>query len=163
MKTIKITDEMYEFLINLSHELNTQNNRFTATPYIFQIQDEEEFSVGEGVGEVAWFYDGTIIRTEDEIKEVIFEYIGWDINNESDEESYAKMDWYDKEEILHENFQKIYMSTRNVYINAFLTEKACVKHIELNKHHYKKPIDYLSHAFRNPELEKVLEFLKTLK
>jgi hypothetical protein len=163
MKTIEIADEMYEFLINLSNELNTQNNRATATPYFFQIQDEEEFSVGEGQGEVGWFCDGTIIRTQDEIKEAIFEYKGWEIGCKSDEKSFAKMKCYDKENILEENYRKIYTSSRNVYINAFLTEKACKKHIEANKHHYKKPIDYLSYAFRNPELEKVLEFLKTLK
>lgn len=43
--------------------------------------------------------------------------------------------------------------------NAFLTEKACKEHIKLNKHHYNEPADYLMHAFRNPELEKLMEFI----
>ena len=42
MKTINVSDEMYEFLINLSEEINKQDNRSTAMPYFFQIQTSEE-------------------------------------------------------------------------------------------------------------------------
>lgn len=45
MKTIKINDEMYEFLMNLSKELNTQNHRATAMPYFFQISSIQSITV----------------------------------------------------------------------------------------------------------------------
>ena len=38
MKTIQVTDEMHDFLINISKELNTQSHRATAMPYFFQVQ-----------------------------------------------------------------------------------------------------------------------------
>ena len=38
MKTIKISDEMYAQLMELSKEINTQNHRHTQMPYIFQIE-----------------------------------------------------------------------------------------------------------------------------
>ena len=57
-------------------------------------------------------------------------------------------DWYE-----------IYQEEGHTYKNAFLTEKACKEHIQANNYHYSKPIDYLSLAFRNPELEKVMQFI----
>ena len=45
------------------------------------------------------------------------------------------------------------------YTNAFLTEKACKRHIEQNSYHYNEPKDYLSSANRNYELELVFQFL----
>jgi hypothetical protein len=40
--------------------------------------------------------------------------------------------------------------------------KACKKHIECNSHHYNEPVDYLSYASRNPELEMVQKFIMGL-
>ena len=162
MKTIQVSDETYEFLMNLSKELNTQDHRATAMPYFFQVQDEEEISVGQGQGEEGWYCDGTVITTEEEIKEAIFEYKDWEIGNEEHEKQFAEIDWLDKEMILEENYRKVYVSTQKVYTNAFLTEKACKKHIESNGHHYHNPMDYLSYASRNPELEMLLKFLYQL-
>ena len=51
----------------------------------------------------------------------------------------------------------------HVYLNAFLTERACREHIATNRHHYENPVDYLSYGFRNPELEKVLEILSKIE
>jgi len=44
-------------------------------------------------------------------------------------------------------------------ICPIVAEKACKEHIEQNHYHYNNPKDYLVHAFRNPEMETVLEFL----
>jgi hypothetical protein len=131
MKTIEVTDEMYDFLINLSKELNTQDHRATAMPYFYQIQTKEQVAVPEGCGIMAWHQDGSLIETDEEIDTVVFE-------------------WKD-ESVPFEDKEKLE--------NAFLTEKACKKHIELNYYHYCKPVDYLNHAFRNPELEQVLKFI----
>lgn len=159
-KKIEVTDEMYGFLMNLSNELNAQDHRCTATPYFFQIQEKKEIPTAEGYGETVWVCDGEIhLRTDEDIKEAIFEYKEWDLKSKEDNEKFEALFEYDIEEILRNNYQKFDITTENSYSNAFLTEKACKEHIERNGYHYKNPQDFLTHAFRNPELEKVFEFL----
>ena len=52
MKIIEIEDEMYEFLMNLSKELNTQDHRGTAMPYFFQIQTKEKVAAPDEIATV---------------------------------------------------------------------------------------------------------------
>ena len=160
MKTIKVTDDMYEFLMDLSKELNTQNHRCTATPYFFQIQETKEIPTAEGNGETVWVCDGEIcLRTDEDIKAAVFEYKEWNLESEEDNKKFEELYEYEIEEILENNYNKYDITTENVYTNAFLTEKACKQHIKANSYHYKQPQYFLTHAFRNPELEKVFEFL----
>ena len=56
-------------------------------------------------------------------------------------------------------FRVVNYDYENRLENAFLTEKACEEHIRINKHNLRQPQSYLSHAFRNPELEQVLSFI----
>jgi hypothetical protein len=160
MKTINVSDEMYDFLIELSRELNTQNHRATQMPYFFQIQTKEEVPAAVGCGIQAWYCDGSKIETDEEIMETIFEYKGWDLESKEDIDKYNQCFLYEIEVMLENiGFRKVYYELSEKYENAFLTEKACREHIVANKHHYCEPIDYLSYAFRNPELEKVMQFL----
>ena len=160
MKNIKVSNEMHEFLINLSNELNTQNHRATQMPCFFQIQTKEEVPAMEGCGIEAWHYDGSKIETDDEIKETIFEYKEWDKESEDDNAEYNELTEYEIEAILEKiGFCKITYDITDRYENAFLTEKACKEHIRLNSYHYREPIDYLSYATRNPELEMVMKFI----
>ncbi len=53
MKTIQISDEAHKFLCNLMHEINTQDNRATASPYYFVVKEKEkqysrDLDIGEG-------------------------------------------------------------------------------------------------------------------
>jgi len=160
MKTIELTDETYNFLIELSKELNSQDHRSTAMPYFFQIQTQEEIQVPEGYGTEAWFYDGSKIETDTEIKETIFEYKGWDFDDDNDNKNYDILRDWEREEILEAaGYRKGNYDYTEKYQNAFLTAKACKEHILKNSYHYNTPVDFLSHAFRNPELEKVLKFI----
>jgi hypothetical protein len=162
-KNIEVSDEMYEFLINLSNELNTQDNRCTATPYFFQIQHKKERTTAEGCGETVWVLDGEIhLRTDEDIKKAVFKYKEWDLKNEEDKKKFDELHEYEIEEILENKYQKFDVTTDYIYSNAFLTEKACKQHIEANSHHYTEPRDFLTYAFRNPELKKVFEFLSGL-
>lgn len=159
MKTIQVTDEMYDYLMKLSSELNTQNHRGTAMPYFFQIQTKEEVPAAEGCSIEAWYYDGSKIETE-EIMETIFEYKEWNMESKEDVDKYNDFDSYEIEEMLEDmGFYKVNYEISEKYENAFLTEKACKEHIQANYYHYREPIDYLSFAFRNPELEMVFKFL----
>lgn len=153
MKIIQVSDEMHEFLMNLSNELNTQDHRSTAMPYIFQIQTQEEVPCADGNGTEAWYYDGSKIETEQEITDAIAEYAGIDAND-------VTTDDYQRGEILEEaGYRKFYYEMKEKLENAFLTSKACDEHIRLNAYHYNTPVNYLSHAFRNPELETLLKFV----
>ncbi len=156
MKTIEISDELYNKLIELSTNINNQSHRATAMPYFFQIQTKEQVPAPEGCGIEAWHQDGSMLETDEEINSSIYDYH----DGEMTEETIKELSYSEKEEMLEEaGWRKVNYDYKNKYENAFLTEKSCKKHIELNKHHYYKPVDYLSHAFRNPDLETVFEFL----
>lgn len=157
MKTIQVTDEMNEFLMNLSKELNTQDHRCTQMPYFFQIQTQEQVAAPEGQGTEAWHCDGSLIETDEEIKDVVFEWKEWD---EEKLDVYNMLEEYEIEEILEAaGWYKVHYDYKDKLENAFLTAKACDEHMKSNKHHYNSPVNYLSFAFRNPELEKVFQFL----
>jgi len=156
MKTIEVTDEMHEFLMNLSNELNTQNHRCTRMPYFFQVQTKERIAVPDGCGTEAWYCDGSLIETKDEIEEQVNELKGWD---ESTTE-FNFLEDYEIEEILEEaDWCKVNYDYRDNLENCFLTSKACDEHIRVNGHNLNSPVNYLSGSFRNPELEKVMQFL----
>lgn len=160
MKTIQVSDEMYKFLEDLSKELNTQDHRGTAMPYFFQIQTTEEVPAAEDCGVKVWVQDGSIaLRTDEDIKEAVFEYKEWDLDSEVDQRAYSELLSFEIDNILNKNYREVWVDEEKKYQNAFLTEKACKEHIRLNNYHYSNPVDYLSYAYRNPELEKVMEFL----
>lgn len=164
MKTIEVTDKMYDSLMELSEEVTTQDNRATAMPYFFQVQTKEKTPAFEGNGTKCWVYDGSEIETEEEIKEAIFEYKEWDLEEDIDIKTYESLSDFQREVILGSaGWQQYNYEITEKYSNAFLTEKACKKHIELNKHHYNNPVDFLSHAFRNPDMELIYGFLCSLQ
>jgi hypothetical protein len=155
MKIIEIEDEMYEFLMNLSKELNTQDHRGTRMPYFFQVQTTKQIAVPEGNGTEAWHYDGSLIETDEEIQNVVMEIEEFETIDE-----FNLLEDYEIEEILENNgWNKVWYDYDTELENAFLTSKACDEHIRVNRHNLKDPINYLSGSFRNPELETVLKFL----
>ena len=124
MKTIEVSDEMYDDLMALSKEMLLQDNRSTAMPHIFQIQTTEEVAAYEGCGTTKWIGDE---------------------GEEVDEDA--------------EDARSYQVTTEQRYQNTFFTAKACDEHIRLNHYHYKSPVCYLNHAWRNPEMDLVSKFL----
>lgn len=161
-KTIEVSDEMYDFLIELSKEINTQNNRMTRMPYIFQVQEKKEIYVPYGCGHEVWIHNHNelLLRNDDDIKDKIFDINEWNINDTEMQKKYDDIHECEIEGILIDNgFSKMHIDEECVYSNAFFTEKACKEHIESNRYNYRKPKDYLSAAYRNYEMEKIFEFL----
>lgn len=154
MKTIEVSDELHQKLMELSESINSQDNRATAMPYFFQIMTKEKRHVPDGCGIECWHYEDSTIETEEEINQTIADYLDCDIQQ-------AKiLDDYEKEATLEKaGWRKVNYDYEEKYQNAFLTERSCKEHIKLNHYHYNEPVDYLSHAFRNPDLETVYEFL----
>jgi len=147
---------MYEFLINLSKELNTQDHRGTRMPYFFQVQTKKQIAVPKGCGTEAWHYDGSLIETKKEIEEAVNEYKGWD---EATTE-FNHLEDYEIEDILESaGYVKVNYDYETELENCFLTSKACDEHIRVNGHNLKSPVNYLSGSFRNPELEMLMKFL----
>lgn len=155
-KLIKVSEEMYDFLMSLSKEVNSQDHRATAMPYIFQVETQEEVIAVEGNGSEVWVCDDSRLDTEEEITNSIAEH-------KEIEPHEVPTDWLERETILEEmGYRKIYLETKAVYQNHFFTEKACKEHIERNKHRYSEPECFLSHASRNPELEMLYTFITEL-
>ena len=153
MKTIEISDELHAKLIELSENINSQDNRSTAMPYFFQVMTKEKIYVAEGCGTECWASDGSTMETEEEITKFISEHKDIPIEDVTKDE-------YERKEILEEaDWRKVNYDYEEKFQNAFLTEKSCKEHIKRNGYHYSDPVDYLSHAFRNPDLELVYEFL----
>ena len=156
MKTIEVNDETYNFLMDLSKEINTQNHRGTAMPYFFQVQTKHKIAVPEGNGMVAWHYDGSLIETKEEIIQAIYDYHDGDLTKKAIKEM---SNWELESEMERAGYNKVNYDYEERLENSFLTEKACLQHIKDNKHNLSQPQDYLSYASRNPEMEKLLKFI----
>jgi len=160
MKTIEVTDEMYNSLMELSKEMTSQDNLGTRMPHMFQIRTKKEVAAHEGCGEEIWVNDeGDELRTVEEIAEYVEQYL----SDNDNQEQFKEMD---SDEILgflqdelNEGWRKVWVNIEYEYKNTFLTSKACQEHIDANHYHYNEPIVYLNHAWRNPEQEIVSKFL----
>ncbi|MFW5847294.1 MAG: hypothetical protein ACOCVF_00045 [bacterium] len=167
-KNIEVTDEMYEFLINLSREIKEQDNRATAMPYFFQVREIKEVAAHEGCGEERFYsskYE-TELRTDDDkvewIKENIDCFIGTMYEEEAKDVGVHTSTW-DLDTMLTElDFNKFYVDTDYKYSNVFFTSKACDEHIRINKHNLKYPVNYLNHAYINEEMDMIFKFLLEL-
>jgi len=168
MKTIEVTNEMHKALMELSKEMTTQDNRGTAMPHLFQVQETIEAPAHEGSGEeVFWSgeYELELRTTEDKtefIKEQGHTERASQWTDEIDEILNGDiMDDYTLDNIIVDDydFEKFYTEEKKVYSNAFFTSKGCDEHIRINGHNLRKPVNYLNHAFRNAEMELVSKFL----
>lgn len=162
MKTIEVTDEMYDKLMALATEMTTQDPRGTRMPHIFQIRTVEEVVAADGCGEEFWFDEEDVkLHDDEDIKEAVINIKGWDsLEKEDADKLYNELDGGDIEDILeNHDYKKVNIQEEYRYQNFFFTAKACKEHIKLNDYHYRQPVDYLSHAWRNPEMELVATFL----
>ena len=155
MKTIQVTDDLYDKLMEMSKKLNTQSHRATAMPYFFQVMETKRIygidSNYDSNGYV-WMKDScnTEPNREDMIERLMNEGLVIPETITDDE-----LDDFMEDA----GYEKVYYRNQKVFSNAFFTEDACKNHIKGNRHHYKEPTDFLTHGFRNPELELVQQFL----
>lgn len=168
MKIKNLTAEDVKFLKELKHELNTQDNRMTANPRFYQIQHDRFVASFDGDGnyfEAVYAGESLGIYTYDdegleELKDVLLADYDEEYSEDVEEINSLKLEKLDNDSLDLKCYGGDY---EHVYVNAFLTERACKEHIEANRHHYENPVDYLSYGFRNPELEKVLEILSKIE
>ena len=164
MKTIEVSDDMYDKLIALSNEINTQDHACTAMPYIIQVREEVKVPLvsEDACDGFIWYNADSDYRSDYDEKTIDvvkrdFEYKGV---NEPEKWEEQFPDKYSMEAYLEENgYDKRYYRNDHHLTNAFFSRKSCQNHISSNKHHYQNPKDYLSHCVRNPEMELVMSFL----
>ncbi len=157
-----LTEDDFNFLKELGRELKTQDTLYTAKPIFWQIQ-QKDIVVGVDYD----YSEGSCLIIGDEyemITDIVeaknFLIDNYDISarqlkhiNELEEiESFCN-----KREIQCKYTGYI---EKEKYDNAFLTRKSLEKHIELNHYHYKNPVRFCSAAWRNPELQRLLEIVE---
>ena len=150
---------MYNDLIELAKEYTTQDNRATAMPYLFQIQETKEVAAYNGCGETYWFCDeGGKVEYDDEESVII---MLWGCKTEKEaKEKYDELDDCEKDDIFEKNgYREFEVTTQQFYKNAFFTAKACKDHIQRNSYHYSQPTDYLNCSWRNPEMDLISNLL----
>lgn len=164
MKTIEISDEVYEKLVQLATEMTTQDPRGTRMPHIFQIRDWKKVYDWNLNGDTRiWIgdYDGEIETLEDLKEHLENNEISYDENELSElwdnDKDFGLPDWIEEN---CPDLKECSYSLEPFYVNSFLTAKCAQEHLDLNYYHYHSKADvYLNHAWRNPESELVSEFL----
>lgn len=173
MREIKVSDEVYDALMEISKEINKQDHRCTAMPYFYQVVDKRIVSA-DGESEFDGFY--FISNNDSELYVDVPNNNNYTLKNfledfkkafpweyEENRERLEELDedlWISELEYILDDFRIWYYQYITEYKNSFFTEKACKEHIKLNHYHYKHGwSDYMSHAWRNPEMEVVQKFL----
>jgi len=150
MPKIEISVESLDFVRGLMSAIDEQDNRCTASPYFYVIRDEEYRAVPEGCGdESRYMYDGESF-TYEQLKEMFSEEMSGMPFEDFLESHYVESYDVKKESMTPENH------------NVFFTEKACLRHLEQNRHHFRNPYSYVRHAFRNPEIENIFKVLREI-
>lgn len=170
MKTITLSDEDYEFLKDLQHELNTQETDHQADPRYWGVMETREVAVPEGCGD-PYIYMGDGVT--DTLEEAVA-YVDEIIRDYGSETAHT---WYEMDknfiddvaDFIHDHIDNtarvVYMEEKP-YIShetgAFLTKRACKKYIEKYGYNHSNPRTYGMTAYRNPELERLLNILKSI-
>ena len=169
MKTIRISDEDYEFLQDLQHELITQTSDGNADPVYWGVMETHDVGVPDGCGEPRIYLgDGQVEELEDAVA-FIGEYI-----DDEDNDAWNKVDKTDMDEVvLFCNDVVQWHEVKIVYVDkkseisrqtgAFLTKRACKEYIEHYGYNHTNPHTYAMTAFRNFELGRLLKILKTME
>lgn len=161
MKTIEVPDDIYDKLLEMSNEIKNQDCRCTAKPYFYQIRQKERIY---GI-EDDFYVDGYVWINGDKEGDVDSDRDSMIECLEGNDVSFDKESVDDDglNELMEENgYHKVNYMLIEKYENSFLTEKSCKEHIRMNHYHYESPVDYLNHAYRNPDMELIFRFLETL-
>lgn len=130
-----VQPSLKEQIAALIREINTQDNRATASPYYFVVQSKK-WVEGEGEEGKEVIFDDGLFTLEEWLA------LGPDYTQESWEKHHpfwVHAEWEDKE--------------------IFLTEKAALLFIRANRHHLKEPRTYVKHFWRNSQMETVMRAL----
>jgi hypothetical protein len=153
---IEIPDEDLQWLRAFTHELQTQDRHCTAAPVFFVVRTWRDYVGPSGFGDrevwVDMHDDPTTFESEEKARETMREE--WGLEGDELEERVKGLERFSMHEVArHEN--------------VFFTKKGYDEHMELNGHNYRAPSNkdpgfYVQHAFRNPEVKRLLEIVQRL-
>ena len=170
MKIIQISDEDYEFLKDLQHELNTQTNDGNADPVYWGVMETREVGVPDGCGdERIYLGDGGTETLEGAVA-----YVGSYVVDDEDMEAWNEVDKTNIDDVVTFCREKLGMPEVRVVdvekkseisrqTGAFLTKRACQQYIDRYGYNHSQPRTYAMTAYRNFEFERLLKFLKTME
>ena len=154
MQHLNLSKEAVDFLFDFANQIETQDNRATASPYYYQVRCIKEIAAPKGMTEEKAYYipEDAETWTEERLK-------AWCLNEGLDFDDYVE-----------QHCEEYSLQAVSDDKNIFFTKKGFDKHMELNGHNYrdyKRHYPYINCANRNPEikmlLETVLEVAKQLK
>ena len=152
-------------LIEIGKEIATQDNMATAHP-IFILFNWEQIPTKEDwarSSEDYYYLDHYECEEIGKTKEEMINYIG---NSDFLTDEIRGLDPDEIMEKANEygwNWEKIFYIEFKEYKNTFFTRKALEKHLESNRHHYDKPFIYCACLWRNPEMQKIRNYLMNLE
>jgi hypothetical protein len=159
--TINLPTELAASLQQLAAQYFEQDNCCTAMPLFFQIEDVIKLPCPEGYmdAEPIWYCDGDYVLWEDEdMREFLMD------NAETDYDAEIIESWSSHElnaGMISQGYEIVWQQEVKVRKNAFLTSEAAHKHLAANRHHYSpKAQVYCEYAFRNPEMELLVQVLQ---
>jgi len=146
---VEISEKSFEFLKRLIKEIDEQDNRCTADPYYYVIQEEKTLVCAPGCGDEMYYIHDGEGRTKEELME------NFDLISDGEFDDFICSNGVEEIEIEKKHDDA-------TLSNVFFTEKACHKHIELNHYHFNKPRSYVKHAWRNPEVESIFKAIREI-
>lgn len=170
MKIIQISDEDYEFLKDLQHELNTQTNDGNADPVYWGVMETREVGVPDGCGdERIYLGDGGTETLEGAVA-----YAASYLVDDEDMAAWNEVDKTNIDDVLEFYRETIGMSEARIVdvekkseisrqTGAFLTKRACQQYIDRYGYNHTQPRTYAMTAYRNFEFERLLKFLKAME
>ncbi len=173
MAKIELPQVDYDFLKDLQHELNTQTNDGNADPVYWVVMESERRGVPEGCGDpIIYMGDCGTMTTKEAVEYIENDYLS-DLDD-ADKEKWADVDKTDMDDVvrfMNENLKRhdvrvVYERLEEVIsreTGAFLTKRACKTYIECYGYNHCRPRTYAKTAYRNFELERLLNILKTME
>jgi hypothetical protein len=176
---IEISQEDYEFLKDLQNELKTQENDGNADPVFWGVEETvEECRGGDGeyggdpyitYDDGKWSLEEAIEEVEDELK-----------NNPEYSDEWLHKEWEEVDKSCAEDVYEFMTGMLHwegiygvVYVEdvkrvtpftgAFITKRACKEYIRKYGYNHNDPHTYAMTAYRNFELQKLINILRNLK
>lgn len=170
---IKVSQEDFDFLKELQHELLTQTNDGNADPVYWGVMESTLRCVPDGCGDpIIHMGDGVTMDTAEAVAYIENEYLRY--CDETDRHEWEKIDKNDMDDVvrfMNENLElhevRVVYQRLEEFISretgAFLTKRACQEYIDRYGYNHGRPHTYAMTAYRNFELEHLLKILKTME
>lgn len=170
---IEISQEDYEFLKDLQHELNTQDDDCQAEPRYWGVMETRKEGVPEGCGDPYIYMGDGVTDTLEDAVEYVNEWLSGCDDDGDKTEIWKEIDKDDMNEVtdfiqvhIEPEARIVYMDDKHIisyWTGAFLTKRACKEYIRKYGYNHSNPQTYAMTAYRNFELERLLNILKTIK